>query len=102
MYIRLINAAELNKLKDNDHYGDDYWKSLTHLPFITTSAQQLPGTKDYQQHSVEIKIDALQPGSYALIGSSSAAFNDSTDKLMIQQFDVSSISYIKTVLIILL
>ena len=94
MHLRIINAAALAGMPGTDQYEEGYWKAVTQLPYLTSSIQQLPDTKDYQQHATEIKIDPLEPGSYAILASSSANFNDSTDKLMLQRFDVSGISYI--------
>lgn len=94
MHVRIITASEISKLQGLNKYDQGYWKAVTQLHYFKTFTQQVPDTKDFQQHSTEIKIDALEPGSYALLASSSADFNDSTDKLSIQAFDVSSISFI--------
>ena len=44
------------------------------LPFEKSFQPVLPETGDYQQHRVEIKIDPLPPGQYALLTSSDSAF----------------------------
>lgn len=95
MHIRIINASELTKLQQNvNRYDEGYWKAITQLPYLKTFVQTLPDTKDFQQHATEIKIDALEPGSYAVLASSYGTFNDSVDKMILQLFDVSNISYI--------
>ena len=93
MHIRIIDAAQIEKIK-GQRYEGSYWKQLAELPFRKTYAQNLPATNDYQQHAVEIKIDALPPGSYAVLASSGKGFGFATDKMIVQYFDVSNISFI--------
>jgi hypothetical protein len=58
--------------------------------------QPLPETKDYQKHSAEVKIDALDPEVTLCLLLPVRSFNDSTDKLILQTFDISGISYISS------
>jgi uncharacterized protein YfaS (alpha-2-macroglobulin family) len=75
--------------------GDTYWNKLAKLPFITSGFQSLPVTKDYQQHAVELKMDALPIGHYMILASTGKNFIDSTDRLFTQFFQVSQLSYIQ-------
>ncbi|HRI20203.1 MAG TPA: alpha-2-macroglobulin family protein, partial [Panacibacter sp.] len=93
MYIRIIDAASLKKITVQ-RWDDNYWKQLAALSYKKMYAQTLPQTNDHQQHGTEIKIDALAPGSYAIVASSGKDFNAATDKMLIQNFDVSNISFI--------
>ncbi len=61
---------------------------------LKTWQQPLPATGDLQQHSVEIKIDALPVGEYILLASSEKQFDDKTSVLGARLFYVSNISYI--------
>ncbi len=51
---------------------------------------------DYLSHSVEVKIEALPVGEYALIGSASADFSLYKNPLAAQYFYVSDISFINS------
>ena len=93
VYMRIIKAAKLKKITEQ-RWDVNYWKQVAKLPAEKTLTQQLPATKDFQKHAVEIKIDALQAGSYAVLASSGKDFNSSSDKMIVQYFDVSNISFI--------
>jgi uncharacterized protein YfaS (alpha-2-macroglobulin family) len=93
MHIRIINASELKKIK-LERGDEGLWKRLSKLSFTKSYTQLLPATKDYQQHTTEVKIDALKPGNYAILASSSKDFDPSKDKMILQRFGVSNISYI--------
>ncbi|QEC69671.1 alpha-2-macroglobulin [Panacibacter ginsenosidivorans] len=93
MHIRIINASELKKIK-LERWDESFWKELSKLSFTKSYTQSLPATKDYQQHATEVKIDALKPGDYAILACSSKNFDPSKDKMILQRFDVSNISYI--------
>jgi len=66
---------------------------LVQLKPVQAFVQQLPVTNDYQNHSTEIKIDALPVGEYVILTSNSRNFNDSTDNLTKQLLYISNISY---------
>jgi hypothetical protein len=53
----------------------------------------LPQTNDHQQHAVEIKVNPLPAGTYALLLSNNKDFNDDKDKLALQQITVSNLAY---------
>lgn len=93
MHIRIINASELKKLK-LERWDENFWKELAKLPSIINYLQSLPPTNDYQQHATEIKVQALQPGAYAILASSGKEFDATKDKMILQRFDISNISYI--------
>lgn len=63
-------------------------------PAMRQWMQTLPDPGDYQQHTVEIKADALSVGRYALIASGSSDFSDTTSCLVDAVFSVSQISCI--------
>ncbi|HRH47623.1 MAG TPA: alpha-2-macroglobulin family protein [Panacibacter sp.] len=93
MYLRIIKAEKLKKITEQ-RWDENYWRQVIKLPAEKKFIQFLPETKDFQKHSVEIKIDALTPGSYAVLASTGKDFNSSSDKMIIQYFDVSAISFI--------
>lgn len=91
LYIRLLDKKKVDAIKRSD--DSLYWALITSLPPLKTFAQALPQTNDYRQHSVEIKIDALQAGDYVLLGSNTSNFAI-TNKLLMQDVKVSHLSYI--------
>ncbi len=76
------------------NHDQDYWKKLLAQKAYKSFTQLLPVTNDFQQHNVEIKIDALPSGQYILLLSDDIAFALDSGKFAAQPFDVSSISYI--------
>ncbi len=93
VFIRIIDAVQLKKI-NRQTSDDDYWKQLAALPYIKMTEQKLPLTGDYQQHSTEIKIEALSPGSYAILASGGKDFKSATDKMFLQPVDISNVSFI--------
>ncbi len=74
---------------------ENYWSDITAIKPLRSNNQVLPKVTDLQQHSVEIKIDALPAGYYALLSSTTPDFNPGKDKLGLEIFHVSGISYIR-------
>lgn len=101
LYGRIIRVDKNDSLNRHLHSlmnplsETDKWAELSSLPVYRAITQALPPNIDNQLHSAEIKIDGLPVGEYALLSSSSGSFNDQTDKLSVQLFSVSGISYIK-------
>jgi len=93
LYGRIINISNNDSFRDKA-YGKVLWNYVKTLPFVNSFAQKLPYTNDYQEHTAEIKIDVLPVGKYALLTGSGNNFNDTSDKMAIQFFFVSNISYI--------
>ncbi|WP_026769313.1 alpha-2-macroglobulin [Asinibacterium sp. OR53] len=93
VYARIIRID--TKELPNQYWEDGYWKKITSLETYRAFSQALPVTNDYRQHAVEIKIDGLAVGRYALLCSNSPLFNDSLNKLSVQFFSVSNISYVR-------
>jgi uncharacterized protein YfaS (alpha-2-macroglobulin family) len=74
---------------------DSFWIKLTRIPAIKSFLKQLPDTKDHQQHSAEIAVEALPVGEYALIASTDADFGLGRNMMAVQFFHVSNLSYIQ-------
>ena len=96
LYFRLIKMDQ--KLKESVGIiipgTADYLKAILTLPFLKTFDQFLPDTKDYQKHSVEIKVDSIQVGEYALLASLSSDFSLENNPMAVQFLNVSKIAYI--------
>ncbi len=94
LYCKIINVTNDNKIWNISTYSNDIWSYIKGLSPQKTFNQWLPQTQDYQEHSTEIKIDALPAGAYALVASSGNGFNKDKDALTVFYFYVSNISYV--------
>jgi len=96
VYLRLIKPDENLKRQIENQYDEKYWSSIIAATAYKSWQQQLPVTNDLQQHSAEIKIDALPIGEYLLVVSSNKNFNDKKAILGARLFYVSNISYVNS------
>lgn len=95
MHFRVVKMSrETRQALGPDQWRDEFWQNVLKLPVLRSFAQELPATNDHQTHSVEIKVDALPVGQYALIASSTENFSLETPPMMMQYFYVSNIAYI--------
>ncbi len=85
-----IPVAELAALK----LQDDNPGKLLHQQLVRSWQEILPGSGDYKNHSAEIKIEALPPGSYILLAASLADFANDSNVVTAVRFQVSGLSYI--------
>ncbi|MFI5129792.1 MAG: alpha-2-macroglobulin [Chitinophagales bacterium] len=94
VYYRLIKAdAKLKKDLENQP-EEKYWPAIIAAKPVRTGEQSLPATHDMQQHTVEIKMDALPVGEYMLVASTDKDFAGKKAILGARLFYVSSISYV--------
>ncbi|KAA9041544.1 alpha-2-macroglobulin [Ginsengibacter hankyongi] len=92
---RIIEMTpKFKKLIERNDDNDQLWKKLTTQTFIRSWKQNLLATDDYLSHSVEIKVDGLPVGQYALLASVAGDFDLDKNPLAVQYFHVSNISYI--------
>ncbi len=93
--IKLKNKIDNADDEDDYSYNDKFWSKVVNRNYAKQVEQKLPSINDYQEHSTEIKIDALPAGSYAILSSTSKNFDTEKDKLCYLQFTVSGLSYIE-------
>ncbi|MDB5251344.1 MAG: alpha-2-macroglobulin [Flaviaesturariibacter sp.] len=91
IHFRILKASEEAKRQLSGY--DPYWKKLSALAPVRQWSQALPPTNDLQEHSVEIKIDALPAGAYILYASRNGDFSAEGNQFAAQVFTVSRISY---------
>ena len=95
VYFRLIKVdGSIRKILGFDSWDDPYWKRLASLPPFRVFSDPFPETTDYQNHAIEIKIDALPVGEWALVASANPDFNAEKNPLAVNYFHVSAIAYI--------
>jgi uncharacterized protein YfaS (alpha-2-macroglobulin family) len=93
--LRIIKASDFPNLENIRQSSDEnYWTSLFQTKSVRSWTQALPATGDYQQHAVEIKIDALPSDEYILLASSDKNFNYKKGVAGMNVFYVSPISYV--------
>ncbi len=94
VHFRIIKLDKKTKdsIKVNNSWQDEFWQSLMHLPTVKTYAQPLPATKDYLQHRVEVKLEALPVGEYAVLASIDKEFQLKNNVLAVQFFHISAIA----------
>jgi len=93
-YFRIIPLTDDLRQQLRNRYDDAYWRRLAGLKFLRSWDQSLPATNDFQQHSAEIKVDAIPVGAYVLLASVNDNFTVAGNPLAVQYFHVSSISYV--------
>jgi len=95
IYFRIIRLTPaLKKYLQKDYDNDKVFQKLISLKNLRNWKQDLPKVDDYLSHSVEVKIDALPVGEYALLGSADENFSLDKNPLAAQYFYVSDISFI--------
>ena len=97
VYFKLVKVNYLDYQKSPlDYYYQDK-ETITRLlamPVVSTFSQELPDDKDYNPHAVEVKIPALDLGSYVLIASSSEQFRLSESNISYALYVVSDMAYL--------
>lgn len=96
-HFRIIQIDK--KLKEkigHNQWEDKFWQQLANLSSIRSFKYNFPDTEDYQNHDVEIKIDALPSGEYALLASTNSDFGTTSNALAVQYFYVSDIAYVNS------
>lgn len=95
LFLKIVKATEEIKksFEKNDIQGT--FKMLVNTPSIRSWEQKLPDTKDFQQHAVEIKVDALPGGEYVLFASPDAGFPENKSVVGMKLLYVSNISYMQ-------
>ncbi len=97
LHLRLVKPDEELKKELEDQYGDKYWNSIIAAKAERSWQQSLPtADNDLQEHSAEIKVDALPAGEYLLIAATDKNFNDKKTIIGARFFYVSGISFVNS------
>jgi uncharacterized protein YfaS (alpha-2-macroglobulin family) len=95
LYGRIIRIDDATRESfDLGNHDVKFWSKLVHMPYEKRFHQGIPETRDYQQHRVEIKIDALTAGQYVLLTSTDSLFSDSA-VIGLTTFFCSSIAFVE-------
>lgn len=74
---------------------DKFWLAAIKRKAVASNNVTLPIYVDYQNHSIELKINALPVGRYAILASNTASFSLDESKLFYISFTVSNIGIIQ-------
>lgn len=102
LHYRIIKVTreEVQKLRrklDKEYNKDREQEFITYFidkSPLKTGKYKLPDDGDYQQHSLEVKLDALPEGEYMVLFSHQAEFKTSDNALAYAFTMVSNISYV--------
>ncbi|MFT3676958.1 MAG: alpha-2-macroglobulin family protein [Chitinophagaceae bacterium] len=94
LHLRLVKATKTLRDQFENSYDEKYWTVLLGAPAVRSWSQSMPATNDLQEHSAEIKVDALEPGQYFLLAGSAADFTSKKTLIGAALFNVSAISYV--------
>lgn len=94
VYFRLIKTSkeEIKKIDRRDY--EKVWKGYVAMKPIKTWHVALPDPIDFQEHSTEVKVDAVDKGIYFLLASIDENFALDKNIIAKQLVYVSNISYI--------
>ena len=95
LYLRLISATDEMRIKIQRGLTPENLHLLNIASPIRNWEQDLIDTKDYQQHSLEIKVDALPVGEYFIIVANNPDFENAKTVIGSRLFYVSNISYVQ-------
>lgn len=95
LHLRLIRATDDLKISLNKGLTTETLGLLKGETSIRSWEQTLPDTKDFQQHGVEIKIDALPVGEYIILASSDTQFNSKKATIGARLLYISNISFVQ-------
>lgn len=95
IHLRIIAATpEIKNALNNKNGEVNYWSILSNAKPIKSWEQKLPANDDLQEHSCEVKIDALPVGEYYVLTSLNKNFDKTKNILAAQLTYISNISYI--------
>ncbi len=94
IYCRIIRIDEPTYASLTENvYDDANWRKLVHFPADRKISFSLPQTGDFQQHRVELPIEALPAGQYALLTSADSGFSRNSS-LSVNYFFQSRLAFI--------
>ncbi|MBS1935900.1 MAG: alpha-2-macroglobulin, partial [Bacteroidetes bacterium] len=94
LYFRIVKTDKAIKENLGNQWQNGYWEKVAALSPVKTFQQNFPETNDHQKHNVEIKIDSLPYGEYALLASTDENFGLEKNPMALAFFYISNIAYI--------
>lgn len=94
LYFRIIKTTKEEIKKLNRREYESQWKDIVALSAFKNWQVNMPDPQDYQTHSAEIKVEALNTGVYFLLASLDEKFSLQKNIIAKQLLYVSNISYV--------
>ncbi len=93
-----IYKLELSELKEIDGKSrQDIVKTLLRKDYVVENVVNVPENKDYQEHSIDIKLPKLECGTYFIMFSKDDIFSKNEEHLpAFSSFQVSNLSFVTT------
>ncbi len=91
VHFKLVKAEQLAETLTRGYPAEQFWVRARTAEALRSWTQSLPATSDHQEHSVEVKVDALPVGNYVLLAYSPDSNKPATQSA--RPFHVSNISY---------
>jgi uncharacterized protein YfaS (alpha-2-macroglobulin family) len=95
VYFRAVKLTEELESRYDYRSWEDQVKAYLKRPIVAKWEYTLPENKDFQNHSVEIKVPGLPAGHYAIIASQIDSFPMSDNGIAIAEIWSSNISYLQ-------
>lgn len=101
IYYRIIKLKHDVVSEDEDgnlesrSNDDEFWQAAIKHKWVIEEKLNLPVFTDYQNHKVEVKINALPVGRYAIIASNNANYSIEESRLFYLPFTVSNLGVIQ-------
>ncbi|MEJ7589379.1 MAG: alpha-2-macroglobulin family protein [Ferruginibacter sp.] len=96
IYFRILKTSKENIRKFNTGNDDKLWKEIIAGKPFRSWKVTMPDLQDHQEHSAEIKADALPIGMYFILASLDENFSMQKNIISRQLIFVSNISYVHT------
>jgi len=91
---RVISINDLLRKELWQNQNDKILKSLIDLNPVSKFSQPVPASEDLQNHRVEIKMDPLPPGMYALLLSDESEFKPGEELIAVVYTHISNLAYL--------
>ncbi len=93
LYFKLVKTDYFTMRNyQNKLYGEKLLNKLLTLPTVLSFEQDLPNDKDFNPHSVEIKVPSAEAGYYILLASTNANFTQKESSITYQNYVVSNLA----------
>ncbi|GAB4130891.1 MAG: alpha-2-macroglobulin family protein [Bacteroidia bacterium] len=95
LYFRVVKIEEEMHSRYTYESYEDQLKNYLRKDVLSSWQTDLPDDKDFQHHSVEIKIPELNNGHYAIIASKDPSFKPDTNLVAFNTLWVTNIAYLQ-------
>ncbi|PZF72833.1 alpha-2-macroglobulin family protein [Taibaiella soli] len=93
-YFRVYSVTMKEYNNGRNFYDTGFINKLLRKKPLQSWSEKLPGTEDYEQHSAEVKVDALPEGHYWILTSTDEKFATEKNLLVATKLQVTHIAFI--------